>query len=150
MSKGRATVAQLRKMHPGNQFLRLSAVISVLLIVLAWMTGGFVLSDVFSRRRLDNLARFLGELQPEPFRDGQFEAQALGHWVWSLLKDPPRARPGIAQDGRPTHRTLAGEKICQDCVNTIAVPAPDPKSVSLSGVTVTSTFAVGTVCRTTE
>lgn len=87
MSEGRTTVAQLRKMRPRNHFLRLSAVISVLLIVLAWMTGGFVLTDVFSRRRLDNLARFLGELQPEPFRDGQFEAQALGHWVWSLLKD---------------------------------------------------------------
>jgi phosphonate transport system permease protein len=60
--------------------LRASGVAVVLLVATSWALGGFSVSEALSPRRLDNLRRFIQEVQPYPLRVGGTPASA---WRWA-------------------------------------------------------------------
>jgi phosphonate transport system permease protein len=80
------TVRELRRRRPRNRFLRVSAGVALGLAVVAWLTGGFHISDVLSSRRLANLGRFLREATPQPLRDMD-PSTTLATWSAPLLAD---------------------------------------------------------------
>jgi phosphonate transport system permease protein len=59
-----AEVARLRRERPRSEFLRISSVFAVLLVIWSWWFGGFSFGESFSPGRVANLSRFLEEARP--------------------------------------------------------------------------------------
>lgn len=85
-----ATQDEIRRLHrerPRNRFMRRSLVLLSALVIYSWTTGGFLLADFLSPRRLQNLQRFLGELRPYPLQGQDFQFSVAFAWAADLLAD---------------------------------------------------------------
>lgn len=98
MNDRAAIIQRLYRERPRRLFVVWSLRVMALLVLVSWLVGDFSLADWLTARRLANLERFLGELQPWPVR------QAGGDW--SLAPDWALERLG-AEGNDALIRTLA-------------------------------------------
>ena len=56
-----------------------------MIAIYSWTTGGFVLEDLTSPRRLANVQRFLMELRPLPLQGRPWNWSLYSGWLWQLL-----------------------------------------------------------------
>jgi phosphonate transport system permease protein len=82
-----ARVEELWRARPVRPFVRWSACALVALALFAWLGGGFLSGELLSGRRLSSLARFVGELQPYPLRDGGLSLTGLAAWAGELWSE---------------------------------------------------------------
>ncbi|MEM7163878.1 MAG: ABC transporter permease subunit [Planctomycetota bacterium] len=87
MTHRNPTIARLHRNRPRCRFARYSGLLAVVLTIVAWSTGGFRVTDVFSERRRANLSRFFDEATPAPLRDDD-AATTFTTWMFDLLADP--------------------------------------------------------------
>lgn len=78
-----AAVQVLWRDRPRNWFLRISVVVLLLLVAVAWTQIEEWLE--FSPRRLANVQRFLHEATPGPLRDGNFTLTGWLGWAWDSM-----------------------------------------------------------------
>lgn len=80
-----AEVRRLRAERPRSRLLRWSRVAMVALLAYAWLGGDIGGGNVPVERRLANLHRFLGEIRPDPVREGPFVWREALAWTWDFL-----------------------------------------------------------------
>ena len=83
MSTREQTVDRLRSARPRSRFVVASLWAAFGLVAGAWLFGGFGLGDLLAPRRLENLSRFLGEIVPQPARDGNGSVLA---WIGEQMQ----------------------------------------------------------------
>jgi len=82
-----SVVETLRRQRPRSRFLRLSTWLAVVLVVSSWALGGLLDGGASSGRRLANMRRFLGELEPFPLRESGWSWSAAAEWGGGLWRD---------------------------------------------------------------
>jgi len=93
-----AAVAELWDRRPRNDFVRLSLLGGLALMIGSWIFGGFDWADLYSARRQANLSRFLLEVRPFPLQGVE--------WDWSIAWS--WARDLFAERGAEAVRTTVG------------------------------------------
>jgi len=81
------TIARLHRQRPRSRFLRLSAWVSVLLVLGSWLAGGFFQDAGWTPRRAANLQRFLGEIVPFPLQETGWDWSQAISWFMDLWGD---------------------------------------------------------------
>ncbi len=76
-----STIQQLRQARPRSRFVTASLLLLAALAVVSWFTGGFSAADIFSERRLRNLARFTAEITPHAWHETRSLAATAGSIV---------------------------------------------------------------------
>lgn len=80
-------IYRLKKLRPRDRFLRFSVIIFLLIVVISWLVGGFSVKEVFSPQRIENITRFLGEIQPQPLRQSTSGFSDVIGWINDILSD---------------------------------------------------------------
>ncbi|MEZ5976879.1 MAG: ABC transporter permease subunit [Planctomycetota bacterium] len=80
-----ARVAELRRRRPVNRYLRVSLVLCGVLGVVAWIAGDLFPRFLFDEASRRNVARFLGELRPEPLQGEPWDWGVFAQWVRETL-----------------------------------------------------------------
>jgi phosphonate transport system permease protein len=70
---------------PREFYVRGSFWVIVVIVLWAWLTGGFGLEESQSARRLTNIQRFFEEIRPWPLQQGNGDVRAVIGWAQSLL-----------------------------------------------------------------
>jgi phosphonate transport system permease protein len=78
-------IRQLAARRPTSSFLRLSGLALLIIVVVAWLTADFRLSELISPRRLANVQRFMGELKPQPLQGRPWDWQIALQWLGTLM-----------------------------------------------------------------
>jgi phosphonate transport system permease protein len=81
-----STVDLLYRDRPRSRFLRLSALVALVLSGGSWLFGGLFAGDPWGPRRLANLQRFLGELVPYPLQDEPWSWAEAAAWAGELWR----------------------------------------------------------------
>jgi phosphonate transport system permease protein len=79
-------IAELAARRPRSRYLIVSVGLVGLLGVLAWTTGGLFPSYLLEASSRQNLARFVGELEPEPLRGRSWSFGELVDWAGNVLE----------------------------------------------------------------
>ena len=87
MTDREVQVRRLWQQRPRSTFARVSALLAVLLTLAAWLSSGIDLSDITEPRRVQNIKRFLGEIQPYPNQKNGFHIDATMSWAARLLSE---------------------------------------------------------------
>lgn len=78
MTRREHEVDRLRRARPRDRFVRASLSVAAAAGAGAWFVGGFDLGELLSARRVENTARFLGDLVPFDLRG---RSATLGDWL---------------------------------------------------------------------
>jgi phosphonate transport system permease protein len=79
-------VEALRRRRTRSPFLRISALLIVLIVLGGWITAD-VADDLLSERRLANLDRFLSEVRPYPLQGREFDLGILVSWAGDYFRE---------------------------------------------------------------
>lgn len=85
MNLNEIQVRRLKRNRPRDRFLRISIAGICLLIVVAWVAGGFSISEVASKQRWNNMTRFAGQILPYPMHQPEYDAHTVASWGWNLM-----------------------------------------------------------------
>lgn len=95
--EARDTVAQLHRKRPRSMFLRVSVLVTVLAVVLGWMTEKQWQSELPREQRQANMERFMTEVIPYEVRKNDDDWGEL--WPWLVERVWPKGAVGL-------HRTF--------------------------------------------
>ena len=84
MTRRWKAIKKLRKQRPRSWFVRFSM---LMMIVFAWVQGQFSVGEILSYRRLDNLARFVNDAQPDSWGSGCSRISVIWRWTRNLVID---------------------------------------------------------------
>lgn len=87
MTRTRSYIDELYGRRPRSQFVRVSVMACLALTAVAWLSGGFHMSDIWSAHRLENLQRFLKAVHPYDLRDTGLTVSGIATWSAELMHD---------------------------------------------------------------
>jgi len=79
-------VRRLRAARPRSRLARGSGLLLFGLFAYAWLGGDIGGGTLTPERRRANLERFLGEIRPDPVREGPFDRGAAARWAGDFLR----------------------------------------------------------------